>query len=506
MVFLAISISSCQENSFNPNKFLSLDDFSDMRMSEYQLSRSKIIQNLRRRVSADGDGLIGEGQVCRYYRDGGTFLWIAYDGVDCRADTLLEYLSEVSQMGFDEEAFSITQIKKDLARVRELDFSKFEINDVLARLEFNLTKAYLRYCAGQHYGFVNPEHVLNHFDVRDSDSVHVRYNRVYDVKMKHPTDSFYLVALKKITPDSLGTFLRTMKPQSALYRKLQDELRRTDISRAYRQKVLCNMERCRWQTLQKWERESKYILVNIPAFRLYAVEEDSIISMKVGCGKIGTKTPLLNSYMTRIDVNPKWIIPYSIIKADIARHAGDEGYFQRRHYYICERPSFKKVPTSSVTSDMLLSGKYSVVQEGGAGNSLGRIIFRFDNNFSVYLHDTSSPAFFGRDNRSVSHGCIRVEKPYQLALFLLTGNTDDTAEKIKYSMEANLTNEQNPGHEDAPKLDRSRLISSVKLDAQVPLFITYYTLFQDQAGQLMEYSDVYGYDGALYKSLQHYLP
>lgn len=500
-----MSTSSCQENSFNPNKELTLDAFSDMRNSKYQLNHSQINRKLQRLAKTELSATAADRQTLRHYLDGGEYLWITYDGVDSRADTLLNYLSHVSRMGFSEQPFSVGQIRKDLERVRTLDFSKFEINDVYARLEFNLTKAYFRYCAGQRYGYVNPEFVLNRFDVRDSDSVRVRYNRVYDVRMEHPTDSFFHVAMRKIMPDSLGRFLQYVEPQGDMYRSLVAELRRTDISPAYRQKVLCNMERCRWQTKQKWEGEQKYVLVNIPAFRLYAVGGDSVLSMKIGCGTVKTKTPLLNSSLMRIDVNPKWVIPYSIIKKDIAHHAGDEGYFQRRHYYICERPSFKKVPTSSVTSSMLLSGKYSVVQEGGAGNSLGRIIFRFNNNFSVYLHDTSTPAFFSRDNRSVSHGCVRVEKPYQLALFLLGDDSDGVADKIKYSMETDLTNKQELPPEKRPKIDKSRLVNTVKVEPQVPLFITYYTLFPSQDGHLMEYPDVYGYDGVLYKSLQKYL-
>ena len=154
---------------------------------------------------------------------------------------------------------------------------------------------------------------------------------------------------------------------------------------------------------------------------------------------------------------------------------------------------------------MLQSGKYSVVQEGGAGNSLGRIIFRFDNNFSVYLHDTSTPAFFAREDRSVSHGCVRVEKPFDLAVFLLDKDDTTTRDKIKYSMEANLSPSKKQTGENRPKLDRSKLINSVKIEPPIPLFITYYTLFPSPSGLLVEYSDVYGYDGELYKHLKPFI-
>ena len=500
-----MSVISCQENSFNPNKNLSLDDFADMRLSEYELRPTLIAQSLQRIASSGTNQTFADRQVRNYYLQKGKYLWITYHGVDSRADTLLNYLSNVSQSGLKETAFHVEQIKKDLERVRTLDFSKFKVNDVLARLEFNLTKGYLRYCAGQRYGYVNPESVLNRFDVRDSDSVSVRYNRIYDVRMEHPTDSFFKVAIQNIRIDSLGSFLRKMEPHGKLYEQLCAELHRTDISQAYRQKVICNIERCRWRTLQTWENQEKYVVVNIPSYHLYAYSSDTVLSMKIGCGTMKTKTPLLNSYLKRIDVNPKWVIPLSIIKKDIAHHAGNESYFQRRHYYICERKKKKKVPISSVTSSMLQSGKYSVVQEGGAGNSLGRIIFRFDNNFSVYLHDTSTPAFFAREDRSVSHGCVRVEKPFDLAVFLLDKDDTTTRDKIKYSMEANLSPSKEQTGENRPKLDRSKLINSVKIEPPIPLFITYYTLFPSPSGLLVEYSDVYGYDGELYKHLKPFI-
>lgn len=85
----------------------------------------------------------------------------------------------------------------------------------------------------------------------------------------------------------------------------------------------------------------------------------------------------------------------------------------------------ERVPFEKVTRAMLLSGDYVVMQEGGEGNSLGRIIFRFDNNFSVFLHSTSNPnRTFSRSDREVSHGCVRVERPFDLAVFLLEKKTE----------------------------------------------------------------------------------
>ena len=141
---------------------------------------------------------------------------------------------------------------------------------------------------------------------------------------------------------------------------------------------------------------------------------------------------------------------------------------------------------------MLLSGKYGVVQRGGKGNSLGRIIFRFDNNFSVYLHDTSSQAVFSREDRDVSHGCIRVEKPFELAKFLLHEKNEKLIQRINYSMTA-----------DSLKIKRL-VVGSVKVEPQIPLFITYYTLYPFAKG-VVSYPDVYGFDGVIFEHLRKYL-
>lgn len=84
----------------------------------------------------------------------------------------------------------------------------------------------------------------------------------------------------------------------------------------------------------------------------------------------------------------------SIITKDIVRHIGDSAYFHRNNYYIADRKTGERISPMHVSASMLRSGNYRVSQEGGAGNSLGRIIFRFKNSMSIYIHDTNSRGFF----------------------------------------------------------------------------------------------------------------
>lgn len=492
-------VQSCQEKAVNSNVYLELSDYGLLRDTTLSINRQAIRRHLEQLVRADKDSSQADFTLRAYYANCRPFLWIDRFGADGRADSLLNRLDDLRAMGLRPERFRVAQIKDDLAVLRQLNFQAAgsNVNRVLARLEYNLTKAFLSFSAGQAFGFTNPRYSLNHFDVKDSDSLHVEYHRLFDVPMRRADQSFYEKAFRKIANDSVETFLTAVQPRNPLYQRLQALLQNEATTPQERPKILCNMERCRWHLDDQPFDHQKYVLVNIPAFRLYAVDGDSVSSMRVGCGTTKTKTPLLTSRIKRMDVNPQWIIPRSIIEKDIVRHVGDYGYFSRHRYSVRNRKSGKTVPIEEVTWSKLMDKNYLVVQEGGAGNSLGRIIFRFDNNFSVFLHDTSSPAFFSRDNRGVSHGCVRVQNPYELAVFLLGDKDEKLMDKISYSMTVDSIK--------SDTVDRDRLISSHTLKPDVPVYLTYYTIYPDAEGKLHKYADVYGFDKIIYRQLKPYV-
>jgi murein L,D-transpeptidase YcbB/YkuD len=161
---------------------------------------------------------------------------------------------------------------------------------------------------------------------------------------------------------------------------------------------------------------------------------------------------------------------------------------------------------------MLLGGDYLVIQEGGEGSALGRIIFRFDNKFSVYLHSTSQPGVFSREDRGVSHGCIRVEKPFDLAVFMLEKKDPKVIRKIGYSMQADVSplgkRREDMSEEQqqvADTLQRNLLVGNIVVKPRVPLYILYFTLYPDANGNLRQYSDVYGYDRVTYDYLRNFI-
>lgn len=511
-LLLSTLILSCstQEKTRQDNVLLS--DFADLAKSDFALNSYRIREQIDLLIRADHDTLAPDYRTRSYYGSRANLLWISRDGLDARADTLLYYIERAPEQALSSRLFPLKQMKADLERARTLDFddNNNKINQVYARLEYFLTKSFLRYTSAQRFGLVEPQKLFNRLDILKQDSARTTYRTLFDIPMQHLSGKALNVALRKIYNDSVAEFLHEVQPQSKLYHQLLAQLNDPNTPASQRPKLQVNLERSRWRLNDYPENHKKYVLVNIPSYMLRAVDKKETLVMRVGSGTSETKTPLLSSKINRMDVNPQWIIPRSIIENSIIRHCGDSAYFARHRYFVRHRRSGKKIPIRQVSWSMLNSPDYLVIQEGGEGNSLGRIIFRFENSHSIYLHDTSTPSFFQRQNRSVSHGCIRVQKPIDLAIFLLDDKDEKTIDKIKYSMSADVSTLGENGRNERKKyesittdtLDMDRIISHVKVEPAVPVFITYYTIYPDSEGQLQDYADCYGYDAIIWKAIQ----
>lgn len=428
--------------------------------------------------------------------------WFTRMGVSADADEMLAYLREaLPKNGLDTAAFFVAEIAEDLHTIHTLAFDSvgISINDVLRRLDGNLQKVYVDYTTGQRYGFMRPDKVLNRMDYKVGGT---DYAQLFDYEIKTPD---YEEAKKQMASDKRMDYLRTSEPNNRTYQALQKKLVSTTDT-AERRKIAINMERCRWQIKQP-EASGRQIIVNIAAQQLWAVGGDSALSMKICCGAVPTKTPLLCSAISYMQVNPEWVIPYNIIKTDVARHGGDSAYFARNDYWILDRKTNDTLRAKEVSPEKLKSGTVRVVQKGGRGNSLGRIVFRFKNNFSVFLHDTSNPGAFERQSRDVSHGCVRVSKPFDLAQFVLDDPDEWLVDRMRIAMGIPAETVQGIDYErDHPETaDRNKLIGYVPVKPHVPIYIIYHTLWTDASGMLQTWPDVYGYDEVIWDNLKAYL-
>lgn len=473
----------------------------------YALDTLQLTQNLAQVLKADTSRWAADKTVRKYYQDKDHFeetpLWFTRMGVSSEADSLLSYLRrEAPRNGLDTMAFFVPQIADDLSIVRSLAFDSLgvSINEVLPRLDYHLSKAYVRYTAGQHFGFARPDRLLNRLNMKADSS---GYAHLFDYEVKAPD---YEEVMHKLLSDDRHDYLLASQPTSHVYKSLQFRLE-ASTNADERRKLALNMERSRWQVNQP-EPQDRMVIVNLPAQQLWATSPDSVLNMRICCGATTTKTPLLISQISHVQVNPEWVIPFNIVKTDVARHGGDSAYFARNRYDIIDRTTNDTLNPVHVSSDQLLSGRLRVSQKGGAGNSLGRIVFRFQNNFSVYLHDTNNHAAFKRERRLLSHGCIRVEYPFELARFLMPDMDERTLDQLRVSMDIEPETDEYKEYleEHAEDPQPHRLISYRKVSPAVPVYLIYYTAYPNpETGAIELWPDYYGYDAAISREIGQFL-
>ena len=171
MAFLAVS---CHDGS-KTNSHDRSDDEEDTIV--YQLDTARINIEIDSLINAFHPYSIPDRYTLNYYRNRGELVWITPKGLNSGIDKLLDSVKTLSNIGFKSVRFKAEQITEDLQHIRTfgVDYGRNATQKRIARLEFNLTKAFLRYVCGQHFGFVNPSYVFNRLDIREQDSVRIVY-------------------------------------------------------------------------------------------------------------------------------------------------------------------------------------------------------------------------------------------------------------------------------------------------------------------------------------------
>jgi len=249
-----------------------------------------------------------------------------------------------------------------------------------------------------------------------------------------------------------------------------------------------NLERWRWITQDLGKR---YVLVDVADFRVAVVEAGrEVLSMPAIVGSAYRHTPEFSGRMTYIEINPAWTVPPKLAREDILpKLIKNPGYLKEKGIRIYRdwtegAPEIDSaaVDWSQVKADAL---SYKFRQDPGPHNSLGRIKFVFPNKFDVYLHDTPERGLFSRAVRDFSSGCIRVERPVDLAEYVLRGDPDWTREKILAAIEGLETR-------------------VVHLRDPLGVHLLYWTAWLADDGRVHFRKDIYLRDVALYKALEQH--
>jgi murein L,D-transpeptidase YcbB/YkuD len=241
-----------------------------------------------------------------------------------------------------------------------------------------------------------------------------------------------------------------------------ETLRELNVSAEDRaRQIAVNMERWRWMPE---DLGPSYVIVNIAAFRLDVIEgARSVLTMKTVVGKDYTRTPFFAARIAEIIVNPWWNVPDSIAVKELwPKQRRDPSYFAHEHMIVT-------------------NGR--IRQRPGEWNSLGRLKFNMPNSYDVYLHDTPAKSLFAQPFRAFSHGCIRVEKPLDLALYLLRDQPRWNAAAIERAIETG--NEQ-----------------SIRLTSPQPVYVLYWTAWVGDDGLVEFHRDHYDRDAVLRAALQ----
>ncbi|MBL0841714.1 L,D-transpeptidase family protein [Pseudomonas mediterranea] len=245
-----------------------------------------------------------------------------------------------------------------------------------------------------------------------------------------------------------------------------------NVSSAMRREQLrINLERMRWLA-QDLEPDS--VLVNVAAAQLTVYQGGAPVwQTRTQVGRAGRETPLLKSRVTRLTLNPTWTIPPTILKEDkLPEIRRDPEFLSRQNLKIIDRDG---LPLLAEDIDWDHPGDLMLRQDAGPKNPLGKLVIRFPNPFSVYLHDTPSQALFSKGPRAFSSGCVRIEQVMHLRDLLVT-----PAERLR--TDTLLADGQT--HE-------------FRLTRPMPILLGYWTVQADSQGQAVYVPDVYGRDGKL---------
>lgn len=248
-----------------------------------------------------------------------------------------------------------------------------------------------------------------------------------------------------------------------------------------KQQIIANLERWRWYSHDIAE---NYFIINISNYSLNVVEsQDTILSRNIVVGTSKRKTPIITSVLKTVVFNPTWTVPPTILKEDVVpAMKRNRNYLKNKNITIYDTMGNEVDPGKWNENK---PGNYKYVQSPGYNNSLGLMKILFPNHYSVYLHDTNHRNIFGRNNRSLSSGCVRIENPLELAEHILNDSisTNWPKEKIDSIIETKIT-------------------TNIKIRKKYALYQWYWTAWSKK-NQLIFRADIYNLDSDLYAKLRN---
>jgi len=463
--------------------------------------------------------------------------WFKDNKLNPQANKMLEVINKASDDGMNSEHYQIVDFEKLFHELKasKRNFERF--SEVQKETDLALTATYFLWASDYYRGLIVPdEHKEIEWDVKengimlhralkvvlgeqeskyplaDFKPVHPAYSRLKSAlanyrkiqemnawpkvtataKLKQGRSSSAILTLRKrlglsdtassvYTKDILDAVKKFqveqgLKPDGVLDK---ETVRLMNIPVAERiNQIILNMERMRWLPLSF---ESDYLLVNIPEYKLHVFEAGKEkLSMNVIVGKTMNSTPVFSDKMEYIVLSPYWNVPFSIIKEEMAsKIAANPNYLNALDMEVVTAKGDPVDPSSINWNEITESNwQYVLRRRPGPKNDLGAVKFIFPNSNDIYLHDTPNGELFDQEKRGFSHGCVRVERPLELAEYL-------------------LRNSGNWGRKQILDVIAKRKEQRVQLKTALPVYLVYFTAWADENGTVHFRDDIYGHDKAL---------
>jgi len=420
----------------------------------------------------------------RFYKAKGYKLaWVEKQNHNRQLASAMMILDCVNQFGLDRDNFHANNL---LYKQIEILFEEPEMLSGAQRAIFDvlMTDAMITFMNHLHYGKFNTSLTPAKIDEGEPGD----FDAVFKLGQLMESKDFY-------------NEIASVRPMSKAYGDLQKYMhlvRGQYLEDSYEfpeksvRKMTINMERLRWNT----GKPGRNLEINIPAQIAKLNLADSVYIFKTIVGKASSPTPTLESFITHFTTAPEWKVPYTIFVNELLPKAiKDAGYLDNNHFAIYDaKGNYVAVSAKKLKYIKAHPKKYFARQSSGCDNALGKLVFRFENPYRVFLHDTPQPKLFLARDRALSHGCIRVEKIEKLASLILSA--DGNKAKVPVMRKAILAYQKKDFVLKTPLSISINYITCEMIDSQLVIYNDLYA--QDRALEMA----MYGYERLLASDLK----
>ena len=415
-----------------------------------------------------------------YYSAHPQFVWVQDGTISQRAYDAMKALANAGKYGLDPADYQVTIPPRpgdDAAR-----------QQALLRLEFALSAKVLTYVLDARRGRIDPNRISGYHDLpRKSVDLAAAMNEIATSKdvpatlaAQNPDNHQFrtlvaeLARLRADTPEVSPPLAPQARVRAGDKHKAAAAKSKEESTAAKIQKVEFALERLRWLPRQFGD---TYVFLNQPAFQVSYVEKGkSPLTMRVVIGKPSAQTYFFVDKIKDVEFNPYWNVPRSIVINEmLPRLYRDPSWLNQKGYEVANNHG-RQIASNSVNWAAFAHDKASVDvrQPPGERNALGRVKIEFPNKHAIYMHDTPEKSFFKRDMRALSHGCVRLQNPREMAAAILGTSVDHVDKRIG-----------------------SKQTDKEIVKREIPVYLAYFTAWPDAVGKVHFYDDVYDRDAHL---------